>query len=136
MVSRSSESVSVCFGPLLRSPSPCDVSPQNPASMAESVSFHSDRAAGELCYLDLRVSRQEGRYLSNSMVRLAFSDWTSLLSIQLDTGGFQPRSAGLMYRMPGKKNRKYTFSDYNASTHGWINPLYGSLGEKPVVGPL
>lgn len=56
-------------------------------------------------YLDLRVSRHEGRYLSNRMVRLAFSDWTSLLSIQLDTGGFQPRSAGLIYRMPGGTSR-------------------------------
>lgn len=46
------------------------------------------------------VSRHTGRYLSNRMIRLALSDWTSLLSIQLDTGGFQPRSAGLMYRMP------------------------------------
>lgn len=55
-------------------------------------------------YLDLRVSRHDGRYLSNKMVRLAFSDWTSLLSIQLDTGGFQPKSAGLMYKMPVGRN--------------------------------
>ncbi len=51
-------------------------------------------------YLDLSVSRHDGRYLSNRMVRLAFSDWTSLPSIQLDTGGFQPKSAGLMYKIP------------------------------------
>lgn len=56
-------------------------------------------------YLVLRVSRQTGRYLSNSIIRLAFSDWTSLLSIQLDTGGFQPKSAGLIYRMPVKVTR-------------------------------
>lgn len=75
-------------------------------------------------YLDLSVSRQDGRYLSNSMVKLAFSDWTSLLSIQLETGGFQPRSAGLMYRIPGKKNNEYnTCSDYSTYTHGWINKI-------------
>lgn len=51
-------------------------------------------------YLVLRVSRQIGRYLSNKMVRLALSDWISRLSIQLLTGGFQPRSDGLMYRIP------------------------------------
>lgn len=56
----------------------------------------------ELLYLDLRASRQEGRYLSNRMVKLAFSDWTALLSIQLETCGFQPRSAGFIYRIPGK----------------------------------
>lgn len=55
-------------------------------------------------YLVLSVSRQDGRYLSNNMVRLAFSDWTSLLSIQLATGGFQPRSAGLMYRIPAEEH--------------------------------
>ena len=64
-----------------------------------------------MCHLDLRPSRQEGRYLSNRMVRLAFSDWTSLLSIQLVTGGFQPRSAGLMYRMPGQKHKEDTLGD-------------------------
>lgn len=57
-------------------------------------------------YLALSASRQEGRYLSNRMVRLAFSDWTSRLSIQLDTGGFQPRSAGLMYKIPGRKDKE------------------------------
>lgn len=51
-------------------------------------------------YLVLRVSRQIGRYLSNKMVRLALSDWISRLSIQLLTGGFQPRSDGLIYRIP------------------------------------
>lgn len=51
-------------------------------------------------YLVRRVSRQTGRYLSNRMVRLALSDCTSLLSIQLLTGAFQPRSEGLMYRIP------------------------------------
>lgn len=53
-----------------------------------------------LAYLVLRVSKQVGRYLSNKMVRLALSVWTSLWSIQLLTGGFHPRSAGLMYRIP------------------------------------
>ena len=32
-----------------------------------------------------RVSRQMGTYLSNRICRLAFSDWTSRVSIQLDT---------------------------------------------------
>ena len=54
-----------------------------------------------LAYLVLSASKQVGRYLSNRMVRLALSVWISLLSIQLLTGGFQPRSAGLMYRIPG-----------------------------------
>lgn len=53
-----------------------------------------------LAYLVLRVSKQVGTYLSNKMVRLALSVWTSLWSIQLLTGGFHPRSAGLMYRIP------------------------------------
>ena len=53
-----------------------------------------------LAYLVLSASKQVGRYLSNRMVRLALSVWISLLSIQLLTGGFQPRSAGLMYRIP------------------------------------
>lgn len=51
-------------------------------------------------HLVLRVSRHTGRYLSNRMVRLALSDWTSRRSIQLLTGGLQPRSEGLMYRIP------------------------------------
>ena len=55
------------------------------------------------CYLDLRVSRHGGRYLSNRIVKLAFSDWTSLLSIQLDTGGFHPKSAGLIYKIPAEE---------------------------------
>lgn len=54
-----------------------------------------------LAYLVLSVSKQIGRYLSNRMVRLALSVWISLLSIQLLTGGFHPRSPGLMYRIPG-----------------------------------
>lgn len=54
-----------------------------------------------LAYLVLSVSKQAGRYLSNRKVRLALSVWVSLLSIQLLTGGFHPRSAGLMYRIPG-----------------------------------
>lgn len=54
-------------------------------------------------YLVLSVSKQVGRYLSNRMVRLALSVWTSLWSIQLLTAGFHPRSAGLMYRIPGRK---------------------------------
>lgn len=53
-----------------------------------------------LAYLVLSMSKQVGRYLSNKMVRLALSVWTSLWSIQLLTGGFHPRSAGLMYRIP------------------------------------
>lgn len=53
-----------------------------------------------LAYLVLRVSKQVGTYLSNKMVRLALSVWISLWSIQLLTGGFHPRSAGLMYRIP------------------------------------
>ena len=69
-----------------------------PVSMMFTVTQKSWGAA----YLVLRTSRQEGRYLWNSTVRLAFSDSSSLLSIQLDTGGFQPRSAGFMYRMPGE----------------------------------
>lgn len=70
-----------------------------------STAAHSDtEQTEEMLHLDLRTSRQGGRYLSNSNARLAFSDWTSLLSIQLSTGGFQPRSAGFMYRMPGEKN--------------------------------
>lgn len=54
-----------------------------------------------LAYLVLRVSKQVGRYLSNRMLRLALSVWTSRPSIQLLTGGLHPRSAGLMYRIPG-----------------------------------
>jgi hypothetical protein len=56
-------------------------------------------------YLVLSVSKQVGRYLSNRMVRLAFSVWTSLWSIQLLTGGFHPRSAGLIYRIPGSTGK-------------------------------
>lgn len=53
-----------------------------------------------LAYLVLSVSKQIGIYLSNRMVRLALSVWISLLSIQLLTGGFHPKSPGLMYRIP------------------------------------
>ncbi len=124
MASSSSESVAVCVGPLLHSPSPCYITHQHPASAGHdcnSVISQWYRAAEELCYLDLRASRQEGRYLSNSMVRLAFSDWTSLLSIQLDTDGFQPRSAGFMYRMPEEKNREYNIScDSSTNMAAWF----------------
>lgn len=108
--SRSSESVPVCPGPTR----PLSTVPPRVMSHPNILRQQHDcrrllsrwhRAAVEPCYLDLWTSRQDGRYLSNSMVRLAFSDWTSLLSIQLETGGFQPRSAGFMYRMPGERSR-------------------------------
>lgn len=87
--------------------------------MTVRMSLYSDTELLTSCvYLDLSVSRQEGRYLSNSMVKLAFSDWTSLLSIQLDTGGFQPRSAGFMYRIPGKKNDEYNRLQH---LHTWLD---------------
>lgn len=76
--------------------------PTHPLRQLESTRH---RRGGKLPHLCLSASRQVGRYLSNRMVRLAFSDCTSLRSIQLDTSGFQPRSAGLMYRMPGGKRR-------------------------------
>lgn len=102
--SSSSESVAVCFGPLSHTARARVVSHRKLLRQTNvSSQWHRAAVRAAEWYLVLRVSRQDGRYLSNSMVRLAFSDWTSLLSIQLATGGFQPRSAGLIYRIPVKK---------------------------------
>ena len=51
---------------------------------------------------NLMVSRHVGTYLSKRMVRLARSDWTSRVSSQLLTYGFQPKSAALMKRIPAR----------------------------------
>lgn len=69
--------------------------------------------------LVFNASIQAGTYFSNSTTRAAFSVTLCLVSIQLETYGFQPRSVGFMYKIPardtvaGVADRKFDISNNN-----------------------
>lgn len=48
------------------------------------------------------VSKHAGIYLSKKITKFAFSVDTFLVSIQLVTYGFHPRSCGFMYKIPAR----------------------------------
>lgn len=81
--------------------------------------------------LDLSASMQTDTYFSNSTTSTAFSVSLVRVSIQLDTYGFQPRSVGLMYRIPAREtvagvaDRKLDIS--NSSRMDGVNAIRSLL---------